>query len=385
MKKIFTFAAAILFAAGIQAQTITFGEGSTGAQTYGEGDFTLTVAGWDGNHSATSGRYFGTVEDNAKVTGMIASGGKLDGTNRSLVINSTYSGTLELYVCSSSSSSERDVTIGAQVKSTSKTSYTPEGSENARDVYGILSFDITYGTTQVTTNGAIYIYKAVFTSNGETAPIVEERDTVVAYVEGILNGTFTATSTGDANGVSLAYNTKYNANTTPCTAITFTKSISVTDHVPGDYYVKAVPATGVFKAGDVIAFQPFTVMGTNDYTGTKSGNIRIYGGSDTNVSQLYETASTSTDKTDVTDGHEVAGDVKVHTYTLTADCDALYFGRTGNTRVNVLSFIVTRAKADQPTAIEAIETAPKAIKVIENGQIVIIRDGIRYDLTGRKL
>lgn len=383
MKKIFTFAAVFLFAASMNAQTLTFGEGATGNQTYGEGDLTLTVAGWDGNHSATSGRYFGTVEENAKVVGMIASGGKLDGTNRSLVINSTYSGTIDLYVCSSSSSAERDVTVGAQVKSTSKTSYTPEGSESARDVYGILSFDITYGTTQVTTNGAIYIYKAVFTSNGETAPAA--RDTLASYVQEVKVGSFVATAS-DASKVSLAYSTKYNANKTSCTAITFATSVVVTDHVPTDYYVKVTPAEGGFKAGDVIDFQPFTGMSTTDYTGTKRGNIRIYAGSDTSVSQIYETAATETDKTDVTDGHEVAGDVKVHTYTLTADCDALYFGRTGNTRVNVLTFNVTRAKEEGPTtAIDNTFAAPKAMKTIENGQIVIIRDGVRYDITGRQL
>ena len=383
MKKIFSMAAAVLFAASINAQTITFGEGSTGAQTYGEGDLTLTVAGWDGNHSATSGRYFGTIEDNAKVTGMIASGGKLDGTNRSLVINSTYSGTLELYVCSSSNSAERDVTVGAQVKSTSKTSYTPEGSENARDVYGILSFDITYGATQVTTNGAIYIYKAVFTSNGEAAPA--PRDTLASYIQAQQVGTFTLTAS-DASKASLAFSTKYNANKTVCTAITFGSSIVVTDHVPTDYYVKVVPAEGGFKAGDVIDFQPFTTMSANDYAGTRRGNIRIYAGSDSNASQIYETAATETDKTDVTDGHEVAGDVKVHTYTLTADCDALYFGRTGNTRVNVLSFNVTRAIPGETTAVENVEfNQSKAIKRIENGRLVIIRDGVRYDVLGHSL
>ena len=383
MKKIFSFAAAILFAASMNAQTITFGEGSTGAQTYGEGDFTLTVAGWDGNHSATSGRYFGTVEENAKVIGMIASGGKLDGTNRSFVINSTYSGTLELYVCSSSNDTQRDVTIGAQVQSTSKTSYTPEGSESARDVYGILSFDIQYGATQVTTNGAIYIYKAVFTSNGEQAPAA--RDTVAAYVQGQEVGTFTLTAT-DATKASLAFSTKYNANKTACTAITFGSSIVVTDHVPTDYYVKVVPADGGFKAGDVIDFQPFTTMSTSDYAGTKRGNIRVYAGSDTNASQVYETAATETDKTDVTDGHEVAGDVKVHTYTLTADCDALYFGRTGNTRVNVLSFVVTRAQEEGPaTAIENTEVSNKAIKFIENGQLFILREGKVFSVTGARV
>lgn len=383
MRKIFTFAAAVLFAAGMNAQTLTFGEGSTGGQTYGESDFTLTVAGWDGNHSATSGRYFGTVEENAKEVGMIASGGKLDGTNRSMIFNSTYSGTLELYVCSSASS-ERDVTVGAQVKSTSRASYTPEDSESERVVYGILSFDIKYGTTQVTTNGAIYIYKVVFTSNGEQAPA--PRDTLASYVQEVKAGSFVANASDDASKVSLAYATKYNANSTACTAITFTTSIVVTDNVATDYYVKVTPAEGGFKAGDVIDFQPFTVMSATDYAGnSKKGNIRIYAGSDTNVSQIYETAATDTDKSDVTDGHEVAGDVKVHTYTLTADCDALYFGRTGNTRVNVLSFYVTREQEDPSTAIETIETATKAVKLIENGRVVILRDGVRYNILGGRL
>ncbi len=40
-----------------------------------------------------------------------------------------------------------------------------------------------------------------------------------------------------------------------------------------------------------------------------------------------------------------------------------------------------------PTAVESINTdnASKVTKTIENGRVVIIRDGVRYDITGRKL
>ena len=383
MKKVFTFAAAILFAAGISAQTITFGEGSTGDQTYGDDVFSATFVNWNGNHSATSARNFGTLDSYSKLTGMIASKGAVDGKSRDFTIQSEYSGKLDLYICSSSNDEERDVTINEVTQSTLNQGASTDGKTGA--VYKILSFDIQYGSTAVKLSGGMYLYGIVFTSNGESAPVVEEQDTIAAYIQGVLYGSFEPKSEGDAAGVSLEYSTKYNANKTACKAITFTKSISVSEHVPADFYVKVVPEDGGFRAGDVIAFQPFTSMSTSDYEGSKSGNIRIYGGSDTQVSMLYETASTTEDKSDVTDGHEVAGDVKVHTFTLTDDCEALYFGRTGNTRVNVLSFVVTRAKEGESTAIEAIEATTKAVKVIENGRIVIIRDGVRFDLTGRKL
>jgi len=385
MKKIFSIFAAVLFAASMNAQTLTFGEGSTGDQTYGDAQFSMTVAGWNGSHSATSGRYFGTLDQSAKVIGMIASGGKIDGNTRSWSITSTYSGTLELYVCSSASS-ERDITVNGVVKQTANLGTNTE----EKTVYSIVSFDITYGNTAITTNGAVYIYKVVFTSNGESAPIVEERDTVTAYVQGIVNGGFVAMTTESDAKVNLAYSTKYNSNKTSCTAMTFTSSITSSHDTLTNHYCMITPAEGSFKAGDIVTFQPFTVMDSASFVGAKYGNIRMLGGGQVGdvykATKLYETASSATDKSDVTDGHEQAGDVKVHTYTLTADCDALFIGRTGNTRVNVLSFVVTRAKEDQPTAIQTIETpAAKALKTIENGRIVIIRNNERFDVTGRKL
>lgn len=370
--------AAVLFAAGMNAQTLTFGEGATGDQTYGEGDFTLTVAGWNGNHSATSGRYFGTEESNAKEIGMIASGGKLDGTNRSMVFNSTYSGTLELYVCSSSGSAERDITIGTQTKSTSKTSYTPEGSENARDVYGILSFDIQYGATQVTTNGAIYIYKVVFTSNGEQAPA--PRDTLAAYAAGaVQNGTIVATGTAN-----LAYSGKYNENKTTATVISFDGSYSKTTDDVTTYCYITISAEGGFKAGDKLTIQPFTTMKESDMASKYANiNMRIVNGE--TEGEPIDLTNSALGAFTVTNGYTEAGDPKTFDYVFTADCDAIVLHRQGGTRINLLSLDITREKQDAPTAIDAIETVTKALKTIENGRIVIIRDGVRYDITGRQL
>lgn len=150
-------------------------------------------------------------------------------------------------------------------------------------------------------------------------------------------GEFTVTAS-DASKVSLSYSTKYNANKTACTAMTFGSSITASNNQPTDYYVKAT-ADGGFKAGDTVRIAPFTVMSNEDFTGSKYGNIRVYADN----KKVYDSKATADDKSDVTDGHEQAGDVQVHEFVLTADCDSICFGRTGNTRINVLSFEVVRA------------------------------------------
>lgn len=192
--------------------------------------------------------------------------------------------------------------------------------------------------------------KKLFTLFAVVLTAITVNATVVAsYSQGVQTGTFTAVSTGDSTGVKMAYSTKYNANTTPCTAITFTKSFSVTSSVPTDYYVKVESATGSFLAGDTIICQPFTQMGTGDYTGAKYANLRIYAGNDEHVSMIFATTATTDDKTPVTDGHEQAGEVKADTIVLSDACDYLYFGRQGNSRLNVISFVVLRAQGgDDP-------------------------------------
>lgn len=65
---------------------------------------------------------------------------------------------------------------------------------------------------------------------------------------------------------------------------------------------------------------------------------------------------------------------------LTADVDGDYvFTYTYETRKVSVTF-----PAVSPTGIDNIE-AGKVVKVIENGQVVIIRDGVRYNAVGAKL
>ena len=142
----------------------------------------------------------------------------------------------------------------------------------------------------------------------------------------------------DASKVALDYSTKYNGSKTSCTAMTFASSIKASSNQPTDFYVKAT-VDGGFKAGDTVRLAPFTIMSATDYAGAKYANIRVYA----NNTVAYESTATAEDKSAVTDGHEQEGDVKVHEFVLTADCDSLCFGRTGNTRINVLSFEVIRA------------------------------------------
>ena len=161
--------------------------------------------------------------------------------------------------------------------------------------------------------------------------------TVASWNNGTVAAGDFSVKASDASKVSISYTTKYNANKTSCTAMTFASSITATNKQPTDFYVKA-SVEGGFKAGDKVRLAPFTVMSETDYAGTKYANIRVY--ADNTVA--YESTATAEDKSAVTDGHEQEGDVLVHEFVLAADCDSLCFGRTGGTRINVLSFEVIR-------------------------------------------
>lgn len=128
--------------------------------------------------------------------------------------------------------------------------------------------------------------------------------------------------------------------------MTFPNSFSKADDGTPNNCVRV---EGDFHKGDLATFQPFTVMSTNDFTGgSKYANIEIRNAAS---KALFNTDGTAEAKT-VTDGHEEAGDPKAFTYTLTEDMTALYFGRAGNTRINILSISITRsgdAPSDEPT------------------------------------
>jgi len=174
---------------------------------------------------------------------------------------------------------------------------------------------------------------------------VNAQQTVVSYDQGVVTGNF------ETNGTcTLDYSSKIDANTVAVTAMTFPNSIKTAvaedgTITPTENYVKVTPAEGGFKAGDVVAFQPYTQMSTDQYTGgSKYANVVVYAGSDASIAQVYNTNSSAEDHSAVTDGHEVAGEVNTHTFSLEADAEALYLGRQGNTRISVFTFSVTRSE-----------------------------------------
>ena len=169
-----------------------------------------------------------------------------------------------------------------------------------------------------------------------------EDQVIASWIAGEVVGTWTALGTAtwlkdDASN----YTAKYNANSTSTACMTFSNSYSkAEDNSP----INCVRVDGDFKKGDVITFQPFTVMSNADFTGgSKYANIEIR---DVASKALFNTNGTAEAKT-VTDGHEEAGDPKEFTYTLESDLSAIYFGRSGNTRINIMKIVITRAGSSQ--------------------------------------
>lgn len=89
-----------------------------------------------------------------------------------------------------------------------------------------------------------------------------------------------------------------------------------------------------------------------------------------------------------------AGDALVSgtTYTISEDGNLLLNegANTKDKRVYIYKVTISKKVAkeggdDTPTAIEDVKSAVKAVKMVENGQVVILRDGVRYNVLGARL
>ncbi len=81
---------------------------------------------------------------------------------------------------------------------------------------------------------------------------------------------------------------------------------------------------------------------------------------------------------------KVGGDALEYiTYKYSGDATSLMIYSVAK-GLNVYAIRV-KTGSDVPTAVENLEIAPKAVKVVENGQVVIIRDGVRYNTLGAQL
>ena len=369
MKKIFTMIAAAFMAVSAQAQTLTFDEATSSTGTFGSGDFIMTTAGWDGANNAESTRYFGTADSYVSAKGMIRAGNKIDGSTRSLTIKSTYGGTVKFYMCTSSSTAERDVTVNGQTKQTSKTT----AADNAeRAVYGILEFDINYGETAMTTNGDVYIYKVEFTSNGTVAPA--EKPTLLTYTVNASTPT-TADEGGDGRTVTIAlengkvvignYEKILIGDALKAKSSSFTQDAGVLlDGGPAETSTKyiLVELNTNFQAGDEI-----------EIVGFRSGSSADIGVS------LYSDRAGTSQVTDLPFATARYADNTV-TYTVTATDNlagknTLYIYRIGSSSDYFHGVTIKGEKDGRTPATTGIQTV-KTQKVA---------DGIIYNLAGQKV
>ena len=213
-----------------------------------------------------------------------------------------------------------------------------------------------------------------------------EPETIVEYSAGaVQSGNITAEGTA-----VLDQSAKYNSNSTACTVISFPNSYSSTKNDVTTYCYAEVSVEGGFKAGDSLTIQPFTAMSNADFTGgSKYANIEFRAVNGEEVAAAVNLTGSAAGALTVTDGHEEAGDPKTFGYVFTVDCDAFRLSRQGGTRINLLSMSVVRLVKKEnggtSTDLHSLEQAVKAVKMMENGQVVILRDGVKYNILGVRM
>ena len=168
---------------------------------------------------------------------------------------------------------------------------------------------------------------------------------------------FPTTQTGITASGTTEFNTvKIKTNTTSISGIKFANSYT-TENVLNDNYAK-LEVEGGFKAGDVV-----TIAGAfNNADDTKKAAVDLFTvGAENAITVLFTTQQFINGRTSEAEPVE-------ETYTLTADADALYLGRNGNTGTFVTTLKVVRGGA---TAIENVK--------------VQTADGVVYNLAGQKV
>lgn len=182
--------------------------------------------------------------------------------------------------------------------------------------------------------------------------------------------------TTDFAGTTTTTTAKYNTNSTSADVIVFKNSTRSVNNGDTTYnYIRITPSEGGFLAGDTIKIAGF-------YNNKEIKNAAVE----------FKTALADTAAFYTTDnfinGQTASGAPAVQTYVLTAACNEMFIGRSGNTSTYILSLQVVRSSGNNgndQTAVENSETAPKAIKVFRNGHLYIISDDKEYTISGLRV
>lgn len=141
-------------------------------------------------------------------------------------------------------------------------------------------------------------------------------------------------------------------------------------YLPGK--VVSLSVEGGFKASDEIVVAAFF----NNTDNTKQAQVDIF--------TLNADSTTTTLHTigQAVNGRLVDNDPFEAVYTLTEAADTIRLGRFGGTSTYIYTIKVIRPKSDVGSAFDQTQVETKAVKVIRDGQLLIIREGKTYTAQG---
>lgn len=189
-------------------------------------------------------------------------------------------------------------------------------------------------------------------------------------------GTTTIATAGQADGVA---ESTVKVNNVSVNCIKFGKSAGYADTektVINDFYVAIKPASGTFKAGDVIHI---TGCINNKDTETKKGAITVY-------SSLQEAGKVATTE-DFVNTYDTSVTPVEQTITLPTDCETIILTRSGNTATCITALTVVRGEDSGETSIILTEAAEaqKPVKRIENGHLIIVIGDDKFNASGSRV
>ena len=399
MKKIFTLIAVAAMALSASAQEISFTEADVVAasssaplnnKTFSNGSFSITVTDGEGKFAIDANNaYFGDATAQTKYSYRLKTGGKSQTTSgkaRFITLNAPSAGTVKVCARSASSSAVRAIEVNGTSQSLDDANaisvdmegnISEENPTGATKVYPVYEFSVAAGANTINfADGAINIYSLVFVA-GEGGG--EGGDTPTPVDGTVLIDYPTSTAGTAASGTTTTTTVKIHNNKDAISCYKLANGYTT----EGAYNNNSINLTleGGFKAGDVITIAGAVNVDTsNSANAGKRATAVLFSLDATNNITVLNTFS------DFINGRETSDDLLEESFTLTEDVPALYLGRDGNTAANVTLIKVTRPV---PTAISSVTTtataAPAVKKYVENGKVVIVKDGKKFNIAGAQL
>jgi len=404
MKKIFTLIAVAAMALSASAQEITFTEGDVVAaassaplnnKTFSNGNFSIVITDLEGKFAIDgSNAFFGTAESYKLYSYRLKTGATSkpagDAKARYITIKAPSAGTVKICARSGSSSADRNIEINGTKKlldddAAAKVDMPDKASETnptgTTSVYQIHEFAVNAGDNTLTfPDGSVNFYSFEFVAGegGGEEGGGEGGDTPTPVDGTVLIDYPTLTAGTAASGSTTITTVKIHNNKDAIACYKLANGYTT----EGAYNNNSINLTleGGFKAGDVI-----TIAGAVNVDTSKSENAGkratavLFSLDATNNITVLNTFS------DFINGRVTSDEPQEESFTLTEDVPALYLGRDGNTGANVTLIKVTRPV---PTAISSVTTTATAAavkKYVENGKVVIVKDGKKFNIAGAQL